>query len=68
MLMYDLTHRDKAKKKRRLEKDETTDEMRALKKEKELQALYMREERKLFLGGLSHDTVRKSCCQSFGHA
>ena len=35
-----------------------TAEMKKLKKEKEMERLYQREERKLFLGGLSLDTVR----------
>ena len=38
MLMYDVSQRDAHKKRRRLEKDETTDEMRAIKKEQEAQA------------------------------
>ncbi len=59
MLMYDVSQRDMAKKRLRLEKESLTQEMRRIKKEKELETLYMREERKLFLGGLSHDTVRQ---------
>jgi RNA recognition motif-containing protein len=42
-----------------IEKEEMTAEMKKLKKEKELEQLYNREERKLFLGGLSQDTVEK---------
>jgi hypothetical protein len=34
MLMYDVTQRDAHKKKKRLENDSITDEMRALKREK----------------------------------
>jgi len=36
-----------------------TEEMKKLKKEKEMEQLYNREERKIFLGGLSSDTVEK---------
>ena len=50
------------KKKRNADKDDGKDrmtaEMKKLKKEKEMERLYQREERKLFLGGLSLDTVR----------
>ena len=64
-LMYDVSQRDAHKKRRRCEKEETTTEMRALKKEKDLEKLYMREERKLFLGGLSPDTVEKDLRKHF---
>ncbi len=66
MLMYDISQRDAKKKKRILEKEEMTDEMRRIKKEKEMERLYMREERKLFLGGLSQDTVEKDLRKHFG--
>ena len=65
MLMYDVTQRDSAKKKRRLEKEEMTDEAKKLKKQKEDEMLYQREERKLFLGGLSSDTVEKDLRKHF---
>ncbi len=61
MLMYDVNHRDAERKKVRREKEEMSQEMKDLKKQKELEQLYQREERKLFLGGLSHDTV--SACK-----
>ena len=65
MLMYDVTQRDAAKKKRRLEKEEGTDETKKLKKQKEDEQLYQKEERKLFLGGLSQDTVEKDLRKHF---
>lgn len=65
MLLYDITRKDSIKKKRLLEKEQMTDEMRKLKKDKEMEALYMREERKLFLGGLSPDTVEKDLRKHF---
>ena len=69
MLMYDVDQRDAERKKARREKDEMSQEMKELKKLKETEQLYQREERKLFLGGLSMDTVRKKtdgfqCCLS----
>jgi len=65
MLMYDVTQRDTAKKKRRLEKEESPDESKKLKKQKEEEQLNQREERKLFLGGLSQDTVEKDLRKHF---
>ena len=65
MLMYDVTQRDAAKKKRRLEKEDGTDEIKKLKKQKEDEQLYQKEERKLFLGGLSQDTVEKDLRKHF---
>ena len=59
MLMYDVDQRDAERKKARREKDEMSQEMKELKKLKETEQLYQREERKLFLGGLSMDTVRR---------
>jgi RNA recognition motif-containing protein len=44
---------------------EMTDEMKKLKKQQEMDQLYMREERKLFLGGLSPDTVEKDLRKHF---
>ena len=58
-LMYDITHKQELKKKRLVEKESMTEEMKKLKKEAEINSLYMREERKLFLGGLSPETVEK---------
>ena len=57
MLMYDVEQRDAERKKTRREKDEMSQEMKDLKKLKETEQLYQKEERKLFLGGLSMDTV-----------
>lgn len=65
MLMYDVTNKDTMKKRRLIEKEQMTDEMKRLKKQKEMEALYMREERKLFLGGLSLDTVEKDLRKHF---
>ena len=39
--------------------------MKKLKKEKEIEMLSMREERKLFIGGLSPDTVEKDLKKHF---
>ena len=64
MLMYDVDQRDAERKKTRREKDEMSQEMKDLKKLKETEQLYQREERKLFLGGLSMDTV---CEKSYIH-
>lgn len=64
MLMYDVCHRDSNKVKRRnnARKDGTQavdDERKRLQKDKQMEALHMQECRKLFLGGLSYDTVRR---------
>ena len=40
-------------------------ELKKIKKEKEMEMLYLREERKLFLGGLSPDTVEKDLRKHF---
>ena len=65
MLMYDVSQRDFAKKRRLDNKDELKVELKKLKKEKEMELLTMREERKLFLGGLSPDTVEKDIRKHF---
>ena len=65
MLMYDVTKNDARKKQRLVEKESMTDEMKRLKKQKEMDALYQREERKLFLGGLSLETVEKDLRKHF---
>jgi hypothetical protein len=65
MLMYDVTQRDSAKKRRLGNKEEIKEELKKIKKEKELEMLYLREERKLFLGGLSPDTVEKDLKKHF---
>ena len=64
-LMYDITHKQELKKKRLVEKESMTEEMKKLKKEAEINSLYMREERKLFLGGLSPETVEKDLRKHF---
>ena len=63
--MYDITHKQELKKKRLVEKESMTEEMKKLKKEAEMNTLYMREERKLFLGGLSPETVEKDLRKHF---
>ena len=65
MLMYDVSHRDQAKKRRLGNKEELKHELKKIKKEKEMELLYMREERKLFLGGLSPETVEKDLRKHF---
>ena len=52
MLMYEVSKKESFKKQKLQEKEEMTDEMKALKKKKEMDMLYQREERKLFLGGM----------------
>merc|ERR1719158_528748 len=42
-----------------------TEEMKALQKQKQMDELYMREERKLFLGGLAPETVEKDLRKHF---
>lgn len=65
MLMYDVSHRESASKRLKREKDEMTEEMKRIKKEKEMEVLYAREERKLFLGGLDPTTVEKDLRKHF---
>ena len=65
MLLYDISHKDTLKKKRLVEKESMTEEMKALKKQKEMDMLYAREERKLFLGGLAPETVEKDLRKHF---
>ena len=65
MLMYDISHRDFVKKRRLDNKEELKEEMKKIKKEKEMEILSLREERKLFLGGLSPDTVEKDVRKHF---
>merc|ERR1719471_1076703 len=60
--MYDVDQRDAERKKARREKDEMSQEMKEL---KETEQLYQKEERKLFLGGLSQDTVEKDLRKHF---
>ncbi len=72
MLMYDISQRDTKKKRRKLQKEEerskdhgNDDEAANIKKQKEAEVMHMREERKLFLGGLSPDTVEKDLRKHF---
>jgi len=78
MDMYDTSHRDQAKKKRIDRKEEHKElvqegiidpemeaELRRLRKEKDDLSLDQREERKIFLGGLSADTVEKDLRKHF---
>lgn len=65
MLMYDVNQRDTFKKKKRKEKEEKTDEEKQMEKEEKMRQLYQREERKLYLGGLSRDTVEKDLRKHF---
>jgi RNA recognition motif-containing protein len=45
--------------------EEIKTELKRIKKEKEMEMLTMREERKLFIGGLSPDTVEKDLRKHF---
>lgn len=69
MLMYDVQQRDAHRKKRKRDQSEQDpklkEEMKRMKKEKEMELLYQKEERKLFLGGLSLDTVEKDLRKHF---
>jgi hypothetical protein len=65
MLMYDVSHRVFVKKRRLDNKEEIKQEMKKIKKEKEMEVLTMREARKLFLGGLSPETVEKDLRKHF---
>merc|ERR1712223_1251922 len=65
MLMYDITQKGDLKKKRLVEKESMTEEMKALQKQKQMDELYMREERKLFLGGLAPESVEKDLRKHF---
>jgi len=65
MLMYDVTSKEAQKRKRIMEKESMTEEAKRLKKEQRTASLYAKEERKLFLGGLSLDTVEKDLRRHF---
>ena len=69
MLMYDISQRDASAKRRRREKEEESEvsdkERSELKNKKEEEDRISREERKLFLGGLSRDTVEKDLRKHF---
>ena len=48
--MYEVNQRDARKQKRKLEASKETTESKKLKKDEKIMNMYMREERKLFLG------------------
>ena len=58
-MMYESNTRDSKRTKRRLEHSLETAEQRKSKKSEKLMNIYMREERKLFLGGLAEETTEK---------
>ncbi|XP_023345472.1 heterogeneous nuclear ribonucleoprotein D0 [Eurytemora carolleeae] len=64
-LMYEMNQRDTKRTKRRLEKSKETEESKKMKKDEKLLNTYMREERKLFLGGISEDTTEKDLKKVF---
>merc|ERR1719509_96815 len=57
--MYEVNQRDAKRQKRKLEASKETTESKKLKKDEKIMNMYMREERKLFLGGLSQETTEK---------
>ena len=58
-MMYESNTRDSKRQKRRLEHSLETSEQKKAKKDEKLMNLYMREERKMFLGGLAEVTTEK---------
>ena len=64
-MMYESNTRDSKRQKRRLEHSLETAEMRKNKKSEKLMNIYMREERKLFLGGLAEETTEKDLRATF---
>lgn len=58
-LMYEVNQRDAKRQKRKLEASKETTETKKLKKDEKIMNMYQREERKLFLGGLSQETTEK---------
>ena len=58
-MMYEVSQRDSKRQKRKLEQSKETAETKKIKKDEKLMNMYMREERKLFLGGLTEDTTEK---------
>lgn len=65
MLMYDISNRDTLKKRRLDKKDELKEEKKRLEKEKKLEMMVLREERKIFVGNLSAETVEKDLQKHF---
>ena len=59
-MMYESNSRESKRHKRRLEKSLETEQMKKAKRDEKLMNMYMREERKLFLGGLSYKTTEKT--------
>ena len=57
--MYEVNQRDAKRQKRKLEASKETEEMKKMKKDEKIMNMYMREERKLFLGGLGQETTEK---------
>ena len=64
-MMYESNTRDSKRTKRRLEHSLETAEQRKSKKSEKLMNIYMREERKLFLGGLAEETTEKDLRATF---
>lgn len=64
-LMYEMNQRDTKRQKRRLEKSKETEESKKIKKDEKLLNTYMREERKLFLGGLPEEATEKDLKRIF---
>jgi len=64
-LMYEMNQRDTKRQKRRMEKSKETEESKKIKKDEKLLNTYMREERKLFLGGLAEETTEKDLKKVF---
>eukprot|EP00088_Acartia_fossae_P035031 TRINITY_DN3603_c0_g1_i1.p1 TRINITY_DN3603_c0_g1~~TRINITY_DN3603_c0_g1_i1.p1 ORF type:complete len:489 (-),score=158.45 TRINITY_DN3603_c0_g1_i1:291-1757(-) len=64
-LMYEMNQRESKRQKRKLEKSKETEEMKKDKKDEKLLNTYMREERKLFLGGLAEETTEKDLKKTF---
>lgn len=64
-MMYEMTQRDTKRQKRKLEQSKETVETKKIKKDEKLMNTYMREERKLFLGGLTEETTEKDLKGTF---
>ena len=58
-MMYETNSREGKRQKRRLLISQETWEQKRAKKDEKLNQMYMREERKLFLGGLAEETTEK---------
>ena len=64
-MMYEMNTRSSKRQKRRLEASLETSEQKKAKKDEKLMNMYMREERKLFLGGLAEVTTEKDLRATF---